>query len=248
MSPHHGKRALVTGGASGIGFAIARRLINEGAEVIVVDRNETGLGPVAALGAKTVAVDLASAEGRAQLLKSVDALDYLVNSAGIIELSSIWDVKPGQWQRTFSVNAEAVFFLCQIFGRQIRPGGAIVNLSSAAAKQGTAHEGAVYAASKAAVISMTRSFAFALADRPVRVNAVCPGIIDTPMQQTVVSAMAPLRGQTELENVTARLKAIPLGRMATPEECAAVVCFLLSADASYMTAQAVNVTGGTVTW
>src|SRR5712692_10323863 len=147
--PLRGKRAIVTGGASGIGFAITRRLVNDGAEVLGVDRNEGGLGQVAALGARTLVADLASAEGRAHLLNSVDDLDYLVNSAGIIELSSIWDVNQGQWHRTFSVNAEAIFFLCQLFGRRIRPGGAIVNLSSSAAKQGNAHEGAVYAASKA---------------------------------------------------------------------------------------------------
>ena len=104
------------------------------------------------------------------------------------------------------------------------------------------------AASKAAVLSITRSFAHALAGRPVRVNAVCPGIIDTPMNDMVLHGIARARGMTVDEVSATRLHTVPLGRAASADECAAVICFLLSAQASYMTGQAINISGGLVTW
>jgi NAD(P)-dependent dehydrogenase (short-subunit alcohol dehydrogenase family) len=135
------------------------------------------------------------------------------------------------------VNAESIFFLCQQIGQRLRPGGAIVNLSSSSSKLAATTEVAAYAASKTTILSITRSFAYALASRPVRVNAICPGIIDTPMQDEVLAGMAKIRGL-----------AVPIGRPASPDECAGAIWFLLSDEASYMTGQAVNFTGGLVTW
>jgi NAD(P)-dependent dehydrogenase (short-subunit alcohol dehydrogenase family) len=137
-----------------------------------------------------------------------------------------------------------VFFLCQLLGRQMPDGGAIVNLSSVSAKLSATIELASYAASKTTILSITRSFAYALAPR-VRVNAICPGIVDTPMQEAVLEEVAPLRGLTPQELSDARTKTVLLGRTSTPDECARLVWFLL-AEASYMTGQAVNWTGGMV--
>ena len=113
-------------------------------------------------------------------------VDYLVNSAGIILFKSIFDVTVEEWRRVQTINAESIFFLCQKIGPRMRTGGAIVNLSSSSSKLATTVEVAAYAASKTTILSITRSFAYALAPRPVRVNAICPGIVDTPMQEAVL--------------------------------------------------------------
>ncbi len=242
------RRGVVTGAASGIGRAVTERLLREGVSVLAVDIAADRLAERAAAGCETLAVDLADPAGRDRLAKAAEGCDFLVNAAGIILLKPIFDVTLEEWRRIQTVNAESIFFLCQKIGPQMRPGGAIVNLSSSSAKLANTVEAAVYAASKTAVTSITRSFAYALADRPVRVNAICPGIIDTPMQDNVLASVAATRGTTVEELSRVRNKAVPLGRAGSPEECAGLIWFLLSDDASYMTGQAVNLTGGLVTW
>ena len=158
----------------------------------------------------------------------------------------IFETTLDDWRDIFAVNAEAVFFLCQAVGPRLRPGGAIVNLSSTSAKVSSTTEAAIYAASKAAVVSITRSFAYALASRPVRVNAVCPGITDTPMQDRVLEDVARIRGTNFDELAEARLASVPLGRTSSPDECAGLIRFLLSEESGYMTGQAVNFSGGLV--
>ena len=240
------RRAVVTGAASGIGEAVARRLLAEGVEVVGVDRDEAGLARLAAQGARTLALDLARPEDRARVVEAADGGDYLVNAAGIIRLQPIFETTLDDWRDIFAVNAEAVFFLCQAVGPRLRPGGAIVNLSSTSAKVSSTTEAAIYAASKAAVVSITRSFAYALASQPVRVNAVCPGITDTPMQDRVLEDVARIRGTTFDELAQARLASVPLGRTSSPDECAGLIHFLLSEESGYMTGQAVNFSGGLV--
>jgi NAD(P)-dependent dehydrogenase (short-subunit alcohol dehydrogenase family) len=249
MGAASGKRAVVTGAASGIGQAVALRLLAEGADVIAVDINEAGLAPVVAAGATACVASVADPAGRASIAEAAGPeLDYLVNAAGILFVRSIWEVGVEEWQRLYAVNVEGTFFLCQALGQRIRSGGAIVNLSSSSAKLSTTVEVTPYSSSKAAVVGITRSFAYVLAPRNVRVNAICPGIIDTPMQDTVLAKIAPMRGMTVDELSTGRLKAVPLGRSASAEECAGVIWFLLSDDAAYMTGQAINHTGGLVMW
>jgi NAD(P)-dependent dehydrogenase (short-subunit alcohol dehydrogenase family) len=240
------RRAVVTGAASGIGEAVARRLLAESVEVVGADRDEAGLARLAAQGARTLAVDLARPDDRARVVEAADGGDYLVNAAGIIRLQPIFETTLDDWRDIFAVNAEAVFFLCQAVGPRLRPGGAIVNLSSTSAKVSSTTEAAIYAASKAAVVSITRSFAYALASRPVRVNAVCPGITDTPMQDRVLEDVARIRGTTFDELAQARLAGVPLGRTSSPDECAGLIHFLLSEESGYMTGQAVNFSGGLV--
>jgi len=243
-----GRRAVVTGAASGIGYAVVERLLAEGASVVAVDINAAGMQPLAAKGAELVAASVADPADRDRIAEAAGEIDYLVNAAGILFVKSIWDITPEEWQRLYAVNVEGTFFTIQALGQRIRSGGAIVNLSSSSAKLSTTVEVTPYSSSKAAVLGITRSFAYVLAPKNVRVNAICPGIIDTPMQDTVLAKIAPMRGMTVEELSVGRLKAVPLGRSASAEECADVIWFLLSDTARYMTGQAINHTGGLVMW
>jgi NAD(P)-dependent dehydrogenase (short-subunit alcohol dehydrogenase family) len=242
-----GRRGVVTGAASGIGRATAERLLAEGVSVLAVDRDEDGLRDLADSGAETLIADLGAPGDRSRVARKAADADYLVNAAGIIRLKPIWEFTIDDWRDTFSVNAEAIFFLCQETAPSLRDGGAIVNLSSSSAKLSTTTEAAVYAASKTAILSITRSFAYALAPR-IRVNAVCPGIVATPMQDSVLDEVAAVRGTTREELEAARTRTVPLGRASSAAECAGLISFLLSDASAYMTGQAINWTGGMVTW
>lgn len=243
-----GRRGIVTGAASGIGRAVTERMLRESVSVLAVDIDAARLQECAAAGCQTMVADLGDPADRDRLAVQAEGFDYLVNAAGIILLKSIFDVTVDEWRRIQTINAESIFFLCQKIGPHLRPGGAIVNLSSSSAKLATTVEAAVYAASKTTITSITRSFAYALASRPVRVNAICPGIVDTPMQDAVLEKVAAARGTTAEELSRARNKTVPLGRAASPDECAGLIWFLLSDESAYMTGQAVNFTGGLVTW
>ena len=248
MGGADGRRAVVTGAARGIGQATARRLLREGASVLAVDLDAEGLKQIAADGAETLVANVAEPAGRAAIAAAAGEIDYLVNAAGILFVRSIWEVGLEEWRRLYAVNVEGTFFLTQALGAAIHDGGAIVNLSSSSAKLSTSVDLAPYGSSKAAVVGITRSWALVLAPRNIRVNAILPGIIDTPMQDRVLAEVAPLRGMTTKELSEARLKTVPLGRAASAEECAGVIWFLLSDEAGYMTGQAINQTGGLVMW
>jgi NAD(P)-dependent dehydrogenase (short-subunit alcohol dehydrogenase family) len=247
-SPARNRRGIVTGAGSGIGRAVAERLLREEVSVIAVDIDAKRLRELGEAGCETLALDLAEPSAWSALADAADGCDYLVNSHGVILIKPIFDIDREEWRRVQAVNAESVFFICQQCGPRLKPGGAIVNLSSSSAKLASTVEVAAYAASKTTILSITRSFAYALAERPVRVNAICPGIVDTPMQDAVLDRVSQLRGMSAAALQGARNKAVPLGRASAPQECAAVIWFLLSDEAAYMTGQAVNFTGGLVTW
>jgi NAD(P)-dependent dehydrogenase (short-subunit alcohol dehydrogenase family) len=220
----------------------------EGVEVLAVDINRDGLSGLENDGCETLEADISDPQARAKLADWAEGANYLVNSAGVIVIKSIFELTVDDWRRVQAVNAEATFFLCQKIGPRLTPGGAIVNLSSSSAKLATTIELAAYAASKTTILSITRSFAYALAPRLVRVNAILPGIVDTPMQDEVLERVAPMRGLNAEELHNARTKLVPLGRGSSADECAGLVWFLLSDEAAYMTGQAINFTGGLVTW
>jgi NAD(P)-dependent dehydrogenase (short-subunit alcohol dehydrogenase family) len=248
VAPSERRRGVVTGAGSGIGKAVVLRLLSEGVEVLAVDINRASLIDLESAPCETLAADIADPAVRALVADWAHGANYLVNSAGVIVIKPIFEVTVEEWRRMQTVNAEATFFLCQKIGPRLAPGGAIVNLSSSSAKLATTVEVAAYAASKTTILSITRSFAYALAARPVRVNAILPGIVLTPMQEEVLEKLAPMRGLTAEELHNARTKLVPLGRGSSPEECAALIWFLLSDEAAYMTGQAINFTGGHVTW
>jgi NAD(P)-dependent dehydrogenase (short-subunit alcohol dehydrogenase family) len=239
-------QAVVTGAGSGIGLAVGRRLLREGFTVLGVDRDEDGLARAADEGMDVLRADLAEAADRDAVVERAAKSRYLVNAAGVILLKPIAEVTVEDLERIYRVNVHAVWDLTSRIGGRMAPGSAIVNLSSSSAKLATTTEAAGYASSKAAVLSLTRSFAYAFAAANVRVNAICPGIIDTPMQDAVLAKVALARG-VDLEQLSRERNAVvPLGRAASADECAGAIWFLLSDEAAYMTGQAINFTGGLV--
>jgi NAD(P)-dependent dehydrogenase (short-subunit alcohol dehydrogenase family) len=242
------RRVLVTGAANGIGRATALRLRAQGSEVIAVDRDETGLADAIAAGAEGLVADLSTPEGLEQVIEAGQGVDGLVNAAGIIRLKPILEFTVSDIRDIYAINVEAVWMLSSHIGRSMPENSAIVNLSSVSARLAATTETAVYASSKAAVMSMTRSFAYAFASRGIRVNAVLPGIIDTPMQDKVLDEVALHRGISRTELESARLASVPMKRTATPDECAGLICFLLSAEAAYITGQGVGQDGGLFMW
>ena len=247
-APSERPRGVVTGAGGGIGKAVVHRLLREGARVLAVDAKAEGIAELDSADCETLVADVTDPAVRAKIADWADGANYLVNSAGVIVIKPIFDLTVEDWRRAQTVNAEATFFLCQKVGPRLAPGGAIVNLSSSSAKLATTIEVAAYAASKTTILSITRSFACALAPRRVRVNAILPGIVDTAMQEEVLAGVAPMRGLSAADWSKARNAAVPLGRGSSPEECASLIWFLLSEEAAYMTGQAINFTGGLVTW
>ncbi|MFL6076764.1 MAG: SDR family NAD(P)-dependent oxidoreductase [Mycobacteriales bacterium] len=251
-----GPVAVVTGAGQGIGRAIALRLAADGYGVVVVDRQgdaaERVAGEVRAGGgaAAVVAGDITDASTRDRMVAAaVDGwgrLDVLVNNAGTQRLELPAAVTEEHWDTVMGVNAKATYFACVAALAAMGAGGRVVNIASAAGKTASTVYHPVYNVSKAAVLAMTRTFAYAYATAGIRVNAVCPGLIDTPMQDAVDAGAAALLGVDPAAIGADRLAKVPMGRKGLPEEVAAVVSFLVGPDASYMTGQALNVTGGLV--
>ncbi len=245
---------LVTGAGSGIGQATTLLLLQQGHTVVATDLHPASLEPVADAGARVLATDLSEPEGRARLLDALDAgpaPSGLVNAAGRLVVRPIEEVSVDDFRSMFATNAESTFFLCQAMGSRMEDGGSIVNFSSPSAKFVATTEAAVYAATKAAISQITRSFAMAYATRrggPIRVNALSPGITDTPMQSGVLDEVSRARGVAREDLERARLATVPMRRTASPAEIAGWVAWLLSDAARYMTGQVLNVDGGMVMW
>lgn len=239
-----GARVVVTGAARGIGAAIAARCAAEGADVAILDRLEqAGRAAAAELDGVFVPVDLANPRAaRASTAAAIGALggiDVLVNAAGVLRLGPLLETSPEDWDAVFAVNTRAMLITMQAAAEAMIAagcGGRVVNLASMAAKSGGAHEGA-YAASKAAVVALSRAAAMEWGPHGITVNAICPGYVLTEMG-------AATRTTADIAAWTARS---PLGRLGEPEDVAGVAVFLASADAAYLTGQAVNVTGGMIT-
>jgi NAD(P)-dependent dehydrogenase (short-subunit alcohol dehydrogenase family) len=239
-----GRVAVVTGAANGLGRACAKALLEAGADVVAVDLDEARLAGIVSAGARAAAGNLTDPGFRSDLLAHVGPFDFLVNAAGIVRLQVPDVITEADWDAQFDVNAKALFFLCRVAGAHLRRGGGIVNFSSIAARTGRTPETFVYAGTKSAVMSFTRSFSTWYAPRGVRVNAVLPGVFETPMNDQIVAAMTTGREVSEDELSRARLAGTPLARNGMPPECADAVMWLLSTGSSYVTGQGIAVDGG----
>ncbi len=259
-----GKVALITGGGRGIGRGIAERLAREGADVAVADVDqalaEQTARAIRDLGRRAAAIPVDTGDRRQvramirAVVESLGRLDVAFNNAGVGHNAPFLDVTDEQWDRMFRVNAKGVFICVQEEARQMiaqGTGGKIVNTASIAGRHGSANQ-SHYSASKFAVIGLTQSAAKALARYGITVNAMNPGIIDTPMWRTTDGELAAIRRAEsgkllEPGEVTREVVArIPLERVGTPDDVAALAVFLASSDSNYMTGQALNVCGGLV--
>jgi meso-butanediol dehydrogenase / (S,S)-butanediol dehydrogenase / diacetyl reductase len=250
-----GRRAFVTGGAQGIGRAIAAALARCGVKPAIADIDvETARRTAAEIGGGAVAVHVDVRE-RASLerafgeaLAELGGCDILIANAGVSTMQHALELSDADWDFNFAVNARGVFLANQIAARHFvaRSAGCIVNTASLAAKVGApllAH----YSASKFAVLGWTQALARELAPRGIRVNAVCPGFVKTGMQAREIEWEARLRGVSRERVVADYIAQTPLGRLEEPEDAADVVVFLCSDQARFMTGQGVNVTGGVYT-
>jgi NAD(P)-dependent dehydrogenase (short-subunit alcohol dehydrogenase family) len=244
MTGFAGKRAAVTGAAGGIGRAVAELLLERGAAVVAADVAADALAPLTAAGAEPVVADLATAAGRAELVGATGPCHHLVIAHGIVRPKPITETDEEDWDAVIGVNAKAAYFLCKEFGPLLADGGSIVTVSSVSARSAASLEQSVYCASKAALSSITRSFAHAYGPRGIRVNAILPGIVDTPMQERFLDAAAAARGTTPEALHEARLGMVPLGRTSPPRECAETIVWLLSPAAGYITGQQIAADGG----
>jgi meso-butanediol dehydrogenase/(S,S)-butanediol dehydrogenase/diacetyl reductase len=247
----HGRRAIVTGGARGIGAAIARAFARVGARVAIADLDlEAAQALAREIGAAAFAIDVRQRESSeaaiGAAIEHLGGLDIMAANAGVSTMRAAVDLTDDDWDFNFDVNARGIFLsnqiACRYFLKQ-KHKGVIVNTASLAGKVGApllAH----YSASKFAVLGWTQALAREMAPHGIRVNAVCPGFVKTSMQEREIIWEAKLRGMTP-EAVFAEYVALtPMARIEEPEDVADVVLFLASDAARFMTGQGVNVTGG----
>jgi NAD(P)-dependent dehydrogenase (short-subunit alcohol dehydrogenase family) len=240
------KRAVVTGGSKGIGRAIVLALAAKGYDVAIFDiladageataQEATKLGTSCVFHAVDVGEEAQVAAAAKTVAKRMGALDVLVNNAGIFPRAAALDMPYALWQKVLGINLGGTFLCSRAFAPAMRKkGGSIVNIASGRGLQGTPM-GSHYAASKAGIISLTRSLALEWAP-DIRVNAIVPGVTDTDQPREAM--------QSE-EELYARGKCIPLGRIGQPEDIAHGVCLLISEDAGYITGQSLCVNGGAI--
>lgn len=246
------KVAVVTGAGQGIGKAIAHRLAQDGFAVAIVDINGAALDEVKkeieVQGGKALALqaDLTKLENvQTVITRSAEwgTLNVLVNNAGRVLINPFLEITEQEWDSILTLNLKTVFFAIQFAVKHMQEGGRIVNLSSISGRSGRPDQ-PHYAAAKSGVISLTQSAALAFASRGITVNAVCPGVVDTPMTIGIHKIRAQTLGITPEESLERMIAKIPLGRLEKAEDVAGAISFLCSSDAAYITGQSLNVCGG----
>jgi D-sorbitol dehydrogenase (acceptor) len=252
------RHALLTGAGGGIGLAVAAAYLREGARCTIVDLAPQASADVQALVtqyAKRVCYVAADVTKSADIARMIEAarnqfgtIDILFNNAALFDMAPLLESDETMYDNLFSVNVKGMFFVMQaVLQQMVTDGvkGSVINLSSQAGRRGEALV-SHYCATKAAVISYTQSAALAMAPHKIRVNAISPGVVDTPMWKNVDALFARYEGLKIGEKKIAVGKAVPLGYMGAPEDIASVAVFLASSEASYITAQTLNVDGGSV--
>jgi len=248
-----GKVAIVTGAGRGMGRAIGSRLASEGARVVVAEvDSETGERTAGELGGSAIFVrtDTSKVEEiDAMIAKAVEVcgrIDIMVNNAGVTRALGFFDVTPADWDWIHAINARGVFFGMQRAAREMAKAksGKIINIASIAGKGYRGTSNVAYAASKGAVISMTRIGAAQLARHNINVNAICPGVTRTAMYESVLRENVERRGLNEADVVRRIEASVPLGRSNAPEDIANMAAFLASPESDNITGQSFNVDGG----
>lgn len=245
----HDKRALVTGGSDGIGLAIAEAFSREGANVLIVGRDTEKLDAAAKqLGGnvETLSADLATSAGieavAGHVKKSGRPLDILVNNAGVAFLVPFETVSEEQFRQSFALNVTAVFFLTQALLPHLVAGASVINISSYFAnKMIPKRPSSLYSLSKGAVNSLTKSLAFELGPRGIRVNAIAPGTVDTAMRRSTVDTL-PAEAKAELTAYVER--SYPLGRIGRPDDLAGIAVYLASDEAAWTSGGVFAIDGG----
>jgi len=262
------KTAIVTGAGQGIGRAVALRLAREGANLVVADINlktaQQTAEEIQVLNSRALAcqIDIANiAEIQPMIDRAVaefGRIDILVNAAGVAQTGLFLELTEQEWDRVVDTNLKGTTFIIQAVGRQMieqvpeqvksagqaeRSYGKIVNFSSISGRHGRAEQ-IPYAASKAAIINITQSAALAFAPYNINVNAVCPGVVPTPMWEKIEKDRGRISGLAPGESIKSFIERTPLKRAGSTEDVAGVVAFLCSADSDYMTGQTLNIDGG----
>lgn len=241
-----GRSAVITGGASGIGFATAKRLAHEGARVVIADicPDDVGQAAADAVGGMFVRTDVTSEDDVKNVFRATNeaygSVDIAFNNAGIspADDASILDTGIDAWRKVQEVNLTSVYYCCKyvIPYMQAQGRGSIINTASFVAVMGAATSQISYSASKGGVLSMSRELGVEFARQGIRVNALCPGPVNTPLLRELFAK--------DPERAARRLVHVPLGRFAEPDELAAAVAFLASDDSSFITASQFMVDGG----
>jgi meso-butanediol dehydrogenase / (S,S)-butanediol dehydrogenase / diacetyl reductase len=260
METLKGRVALVTGAGSGIGEAIAIAYASEGAAVVVVDINATSAARtrdrIASAGARAISIaadcgDVPSINAMvANTVAEFGRIDILLNNAGVTRPAYILDLTEEDWDKTHRLNAKGVFFGMQAAAREMirqGSGGRVINIASIAGRGYSRTSNAVYAASKGAVIALTKTAAQQLGRHDINVNSICPGATLTELTAGVYEQAARESGRTVDDVIREAQQHIPIGRANTPEDIAAMAVFLASAGARNITGQCYNVDGGLVT-
>lgn len=255
---YQGKVCIVTGAARGIGKACAKKFAEYGADVVLVDINQQVVEASAAEIAQAYghkawayAVDLSDTQACDRLMQDIankiGAVDVLANCAGITVSKCMIDVTPTDWERVVNVDLRAIWYLSQLFAKQLiaskKKQGNIVSISSQASKIGEYGNG-VYSVSKAGINSLTQVLGLEYAEHGISVSAVCPGYVNTEMVQEVFQKRAHLEGMTPEEYEKTLTGSVPMGRMCEPEEVADLMAFLAGGRANYITGVTVTIAGG----
>ncbi len=237
-----GKTALITGAAQGIGYAIAKAYLNEGAHVIITDINEKALEEAAGvLNCKAVTLNVTDADSVQQCAVQNPAVDVLVNCAGYVHHGTILECDEEAWERSMSLNVSSMVRTIRAFlpGMLERQSGAVINIASVVSSVKGAANRCAYASSKAAVIGLTKSVALDFIDQGVRCNSISPGTVESPSLQARMEATG--------DPIAARKAFIerqPMGRLGQPSEIASVAIMLASEDTAFMTGANVVIDGG----